>query len=85
MALPPFPIDDEVLNLLEDSMKAVYEVDADGTHHVVGADFTVNQLLDFYSGYDPDAVVNEEYYGPLYHIHDVVKALIEEVRRLRNE
>jgi hypothetical protein len=78
-----FPVDDHVLTLLEDAMRGGFEVDPDGTHRLVGAEFTVNKLLDFYSGYNPENVVNEVYLGTLYTKDDVIRALIAEVRRLR--
>lgn len=89
MGLPDFPVDDGTLNLLEDSLNGSFTVDADGTHHLVGADFTVSDLLDFLSGYDEAKLETgengwEEYPDPLYHINDVVRALIAEVRRLRD-
>lgn len=96
--LPPFPVDDVTLNMLEHSMRGAYTVDHDGTHHLVGAEYSTPQLLDFLSGYDPEKVVplkDEDGYdipnfveyvgGPVYSRDCVIKALIKEVRRLRAE
>lgn len=96
-ALDPFPTDDVTLSLLEHALDASYAVDEDGQHVRVGADMTVNELLDFLSGYDPtllEQAVNEydqpipdwfDYPNPVYSIHDVLRALIAEVRRLRRK
>lgn len=59
---------------------------------LVGGDFTLPQFLDFMSGYDPEraTLVGEvegvpiyEGWDPRYSEHDVIRALIAEVRRLR--
>lgn len=71
-----------------------------GDHRVVGADFSFGQLLDFLSGYDPakTVIIEEanpllpgiegaevgEYPDPLYSMHDVIEALIREIKRLRH-
>lgn len=78
-------------------MGGAYTVDDDGTHHLVGADYSVSKLLDFLSGYDPNKVevleeglfegdpprVTEYVGGPIYSRDCVIRALIAEVRRLR--
>lgn len=90
--LPPFPVTDDVLDQVEHALAAVYEVDDEGTHTVVGADFTLSKLLDFYSGVDEsDGQVIGDVHGipiiehekPVYSEHDVIAALITEIRRLR--
>lgn len=60
-----------------------------------GGEFSFHDVLHFYAGYDPSLVVAMldedgheipdvvEYTGPSYHYHDVIRALIAEVRRLR--
>lgn len=80
-ALPPFPVDDQTLDLLHTALNP-------GPH----ADRTsVTDLCDLYSrmaGSDPGAVedtvdgvdvLRDAQYGP----HDVIAALLGEVRRLR--
>lgn len=97
MSLPDFPIDESALSNIEHALGGAYEVDEEGNHTLVGADFTLHQLLDFYSGYDErlEEPVDEwqeyrevpimTYPEPVYHVNDVVRALIKEIRRLRNK
>jgi hypothetical protein len=72
-----------------------YNDDGERVHH--GGDYTLAELLDFLSGYDPtlsvpldtapgpfgDDVEWTEYPFPVYSEHDVIRALVAEVRRLR--
>lgn len=72
-ALPPFPVDDVALNMLEHAMGARRTVSRDGETELVGADYTLPQLLKFLaglnkSGYDPDKEV--PYEGEDLHTHD---------------
>ena len=94
VTLGPFPIDDITLNALEHAMGGALTV-VDGEPELVGAEYSVNDLLDFLSGYDPSLLIPDEdndvysipvfvYDGPIYHITDVVRSLINEVRSLRN-
>lgn len=98
--LPPFPVDDVTLNLLEHALEARLTIDDEGHHVVVGADMSVNRLLDFLSGYDETKVevlregtdeggwagaeIAEYTGGQLYTRDCVIRALIAEVRRLRD-
>src|SRR5690348_1074245 len=51
--LPPFPLDDDVLERPSEALNTCYgEMCEDGTHELVGGEFTLTQLLEFYSGYD---------------------------------
>lgn len=94
--LPSFPVDDQTLNLVEEAINTHYgDVGEDGRHELVGGEFTLTQLLDFLSGYDPaktKPMVNQydteipdtvEYPDPVYVPTAVIQALINEVRRLR--
>lgn len=95
--LPPFPVDDETLNVIRDSLdRTVTGWDDDGNPICTGSPFGLGAVLDLLSGYDPTLtvqMVNEydqpipdwyEYTGPgIYHAHDVIRALIDEVRYLR--
>ena len=99
--LGEFPVDDITLDLILHSLDGVYEVDEEGNHQLVGADMTLNQLLDFLSGYDESKLIHEgmmpdpmgwgievemtSYPDPIYHEHDVIRALIHEIQRLRDE
>lgn len=85
VSLPPFPVDDDVLDRIEEAMNTRL----DGENRPVGGEFTLPRLLDFYSGYDPTKEIEidehiSEYPDPLYHRDDVISALIAEVRRLRS-
>jgi hypothetical protein len=98
--LPPFPLDDDVLDRLEEAIGTCYgAMRGDGTHELVGGEFTLSALLDFYSGYDESKLIDlgtapdpmgfghdvqwTEYPDPVYTERDVMRALIREVRRLR--
>lgn len=98
--LPTFPIDDLTLDQIEHAMGGSYTVDQDGTHHLVGADFSLSQFIDFMAGvYDGQLpaeqnphLIHQGYVGEIpvyrdtrvhYTEHDIIRALIAEVRRLR--
>lgn len=97
--LPEFPTNDAMLDRLEHALGTCWTyADKDERIHV-GGDYTVPELLDFLSGYDPslavplgehpglfgDDVEWTEYPFPTYSEHDVIRALVAEVRRLRAE
>lgn len=95
--LPPFPVDDVTLDAIEHSLgHYLTEGDEDGPGSG-GADYSLDILLDFYSGTmdDPEGVTTEREIQPgiilvvdprpHYTISDVIESLIAEVRRLRNE
>lgn len=94
--LPPFPVDDIMLNAVEHALGGALESDSDGNLQLVGSDYSLSTLLDFLSGYNPEQVIpyeDEDLHtwddvveyigGALYHEHDIIQALIDEVRRLR--
>lgn len=92
--LPAFPTDEVTLANLEHALGGAYEVDQDGTHRIVGAEFGLSQFLDFMSGYDDRKLIPMEDIGgtPAFEYPDavytrdcVIRALIDEVRRLRRE
>lgn len=90
MSLPPIPLDDVALDLIDHALNAVYDVDDDGIHHNVGSDMTLDQLLDFWSGPSPREHIRDtaEYIpimwrSPRYSEHDLIRALVAEIRRLR--
>lgn len=101
MTLGPIPLDNEALDAIEHALGAVYTFDdhdqalglADSEPILTGADYTLDQLLRFWSGADPvEAGELAGYAGdsPIYTSHkpcyserDLLKALIAEVRRLR--
>ncbi|UAW08301.1 hypothetical protein SEA_WHITNEY_54 [Gordonia phage Whitney] len=99
--LGPFPVDDVTLDALEHALGTSVEgmtfPDFDNPtveteRHLVGGDYTLNDLLDFLSGHDPERSTLVGYAGDVpifegwdqrYSEHDVIHALIAEVRRLR--
>ena len=97
--LPPFPVDDGTLNVIRDALdRVVVEVDADGNHTYGGSPFGLHDVLNLLSGCDPTLLVQavNEYDqpipdmydyqgGPIYHMHDLIRALLAEIQRLRAE
>lgn len=84
------PIDEQSLRLLKEALDASYEVNETGEHVLVGAEFSLHQLLEFWSGYDKSKLVLVkgdvyEYPEPMIHTNDVVRALVSEIERLREE
>lgn len=82
------PVDDMSLGLMLEAMNTAYDCDEDGNHVLVGGTITMNQLLNFWSGYDKTQEVDESdnmsvYPHPVLHRDDIIRALIEEVRTLR--
>lgn len=84
-----FPIDDYSLTLLREACDASLVVEEDGTHSVVNGEFTLTQLLDFFSGYNPEESeevginIYEYTGGTMYSYSDVIRALTDEIFRLR--
>lgn len=102
MTLGSFPVDDSALNAIKDALNTAYgDVQEDGTHELVGGDFTLDQLLRFYSGYDESRsiLIQEadpsregwagaavyQHLDPQYSEHDLIRALVEEIERLRKK
>ncbi len=85
------PVDDGALALLETALEYHFtsELDENGDP-IPSGEFSLYQLLEFWSGYDPALSVEEVpgvyVYrgGPVLHSTDVIRALIQEIRRLRN-
>lgn len=97
---PPLavPLDDAALDAIDHALAGAYTTTedgtTDGTHELVGAEYTLTQLLDFWSGIDPaDDGVLVGYTNdgtPIFEIpgvclseRDLIAALVAEVRRLR--
>lgn len=80
-SLPPFPVDDSTLMALEHAMRGVLTFERpddcldfnDDGPWLIDSEFSVMTLLVFLSGC----------VGKDYSEHDVIQALINEVRRLR--
>jgi hypothetical protein len=93
--LPPFPVDDDMLDRLEHALNTTVDpqhLDERGRWLRVGGEYTLSELLDFYSGYDKSKLIpvgpadltdTFEYPDPIYHPSDVIRALVAEVRKLR--
>lgn len=90
---PYVPVDDSALCQIEHALDGTYAEGEDGNPELVGAGFTLTQLLDFWSGYDESRGVLKGRSGgvPLY-VHpesvlsttDLINALVAEIRRLRH-
>jgi hypothetical protein len=97
VSLPSFPVDDTTLASIEHALGASLTFDDDDVlldhPRVVGADYTLTELLDFLAGVgdDPAGVLelvqeSPEIWldpRPHYSFHDVIRALIDEIHRLR--
>lgn len=85
--LPPFPVHDQALDVLEEALTTSFDAGPDGPVPAAGG-FSVGRVLEFFSGHDDTLSVPDgstyTYHGPLYHERDVLLALIGEVRRLRH-
>lgn len=84
------PVDDTALNLLETALEYRFSGHDENGDPVPSGEFSLYQLLDFWSGYDP---AKEEEISPgttvyrgdtLLDTSDIIRALIAEVRRLRH-
>ena len=87
MTLPPFPVDDRTLDLLGAALDPRGHGDASAERTCVG-DFL--RFMSELGGSDTEAVESIEdgihmMRDPQYHEHDIIGALIEEIRRLRKE
>lgn len=86
MNLPPFPVDDATLDLLEHALDPRAHGDPEAESSSVWPLLTMMSEL---GGSDTTAVEEEVSEGvvvmrdPHYHDHDVIRALVAEVRRLR--
>lgn len=71
----PFPVDEETLCLLDQALAGSSERSS------------VHELLEILSGYDPArrGLPQGEDLDEIYHPNDVIRALVDEVRRLRRE
>lgn len=88
------PLDEAALDSIEHALKAVFTIDDHGDPQIHEAEYSLSQLLDFWSGFDHADGVFDGYIGdvPVY-VHekpnltelDVIRALVAEVRRLRNQ
>lgn len=85
VTLPPFPVDDNTLGLLEQALDPRAHGDPEATSSSV---WPLLRMMSQLAGSDTDAVEREDagtrlMRDPQYHDHDVLRALIAEVRQLR--
>jgi hypothetical protein len=88
MSLPPFPVDDQTLDMLLAAIDPRSAGDEQAERSCVGEFLTMMAQL---GGSDTEAV--EEWISddtvvmrdPAYHEHCVMRALVEEIRRLRRD
>jgi hypothetical protein len=86
--LPPFPVDPATLDLLDLALDPRSHGDPDAETSSV---WDLLRLMSEMAGSDTTAVAEQVCDGivvmrdPHYHDHDVLKALIAEIRRLRRE
>lgn len=87
------PVDDTALDSIEHALGAVFTIDEEGEHQIQGAEYSLSQLLDFWSGFDRADGVQDGYINdipvyvfekPTLHEHDLIRALVAEIRRLRD-
>lgn len=96
MTTPPeplvVPLDDAALDAIDHGLGGVVHVTEDGEWKREGADYNLDQLLQFWSGYDPEDSYHDGYIDgiPVYvgnkprlSEHDLIRALVAEIRRLR--
>lgn len=99
MTLSDFPVDDTALDRLEHAIGTC--LGGEDSKQLVGGEYTLNMLLDFYSGFDPSKFEHlgtgpdplgqgwevewVRYPDPIYSATDVISSLIKEVRRLRGK
>lgn len=97
--LPPFPINDETKSALRHALGTCLSFDDDGNRITVGGDYTLNQLLDFYSGSDdtrgtyigelellPGVVApTYEMWDQHYSPNDVIRALLDALDQPRTD
>ncbi len=89
-----FPVDEIALANLKHALNGSYTLGDDGDPVLIGADFTVDSLLKFYSGYSSEneifdgfvgGIETYTYAGIVLSEHDIIRALIAEIERLRGD
>lgn len=86
------PVDDNALNLLETALGYYFDGQDENGDPIGVGEFSLYQLLDFWSGFDPSLLKQEGdnphllvyQGGPVLSSRDVMMALINEIRRLRS-
>lgn len=87
MSMKPFPTDETTLSMLEVAMESYFTCDEEGNHELHG-EFQMATLLEFLSGPSKYSNIEDDErfafrHEPMYSEHDVIQALIDEIRRLR--
>lgn len=86
-SMKPFPTDETTLSMLEVAMQSYFTCDEEGNHELHG-EFQMATLLEFLSGPSNYSNIDDDErfvfrHEPMYSEHDVIQALIDEIRRLR--
>lgn len=95
--IAPFPVDESTLLAVEHALGAYLEIDdeSEDEPQMLGAEYSIWQLFDFLSGVsEEDYVVDDNFdyetdapvyicMKPTYDYPDLIHALIDEIRRLR--
>ena len=87
------PLDEFALSMIEEAMEAALGIDVHGNPYLERGEFTLDSLLEFwsetgdyvFSGYTSDDIPIYVRDKPRFSERDLIQALIDEVRRLRNE
>jgi hypothetical protein len=82
------PVDDTALNLLEEAVGYHFVGEDENGDPIGSGEFSLFELLDFWSGVDRNNITEHpggvvEAHDPRLTYKDVILALIEEIRRLR--
>lgn len=87
-----FPVHDVALDLVLESLEAKWIVadDEERTHTVDNGKWTLERVLEFYSGYDAEKAEDVDshrmtYPSKVFSKKDLIIALIMEIKRLRME
>ena len=82
------PVDDAALDLIDEALDYHFVGEDENGEPVGSGEFSMYRLLEFWSGYDPDNITQEpggvaHYHGYMLTHKDIIRALIDEIRRLR--
>lgn len=87
------PLDEFSLGMIEEAMEATLGIDAEGLPYLERGEFTLDSLLEFWSesgeyqleGYTSDDIPIYYRTTPRFSERDLIQALIDEVRSLREQ
>lgn len=89
-SLEPFPTDDYVLDLVLESLNSKIDFDEDGEPIRIGSEFSLSNLIDFFSGYgdfETETLTyrHDMYKGKIYSLDNIIESLIYEIKFLRRQ